>query len=131
MDCPNCGTEALAFPVPADLRGYLRGDEPGAAICPRCLVLSPVVNPPADHPDFTRIADIYPANPEAAVPMALALGLLSSLAVYRSEIEALLERVERAGTDPLLVIDRLAVQGSIDSEVDLRGRRTQLAQLLE
>jgi hypothetical protein len=41
--------------------------------------------------------------------MALVVGLLSSLAVYRQEISALLEVVERAGVDPLLVVDRLAI----------------------
>ena len=130
MDCPNCGTGMVAFAVSADLRDCLPGEEPGAALCPRCLELEPVGDPPADPPDFTRIGDAFPEEPEAAVPMALLVGLVSSLALYRSEVETLLAHVERAGVDSLLVLDRLAVQGSIETDTDLRGRRTQLEQLL-
>ena len=130
MDCPECGAEALAFPVESALREYLPGDEPGAAICTRCLSLHPVTDPPADVPDFTAISDAFPSSDDAAVPTALMLGLLSSLAMYRREIAALLERVERAGVDPLLVVDRLADDPTVESETDLRGRRRQLEQLL-
>jgi hypothetical protein len=64
------------------------------------------------------------------VPMALLVGLLSNLALYRSEISALLERVEREGTDPLLVLDRLAHDPDVQTDLDLAGRRRQLEQLL-
>ena len=63
--------------------------------------------------------------------MALALGLLDSLALNRRGIEALLRRVEASGTDPLLVIDRLAAQGTVQAKADLSRRRHQLEQLLE
>jgi hypothetical protein len=62
--------------------------------------------------------------------MALVVGLLANLALYRSEISDLLERVERAGTDPLLVLDRLARDPDLEPAVDLTGRRRQLEQLL-
>ena len=130
MDCPTCGSEALAFPVDPSLREYLPGEEPGAALCPRCLTLRPTQDPPADVPDFTTVSDAFPSNADAAVPMALLVGLLSSLALYRSEIAALLERVERNGVDPLLVVDRLADDPAVESDVDLRGRRRQLEQLI-
>jgi len=130
MDCPDCGHEALAFPVPAELRDALPGEEPGAALCTHCLALHPVGDPPADQPEFQRVSDAFPTNPDAAVPMALLVGLLSNLALYRAEISDLLARVERAGTDPLLVLDRLARDPAIESEHDLSGRRTQLEQLL-
>lgn len=130
MDCPECGTETISFPVEPSLREYLPGDEPGAAICPRCLTLQPVADPPAERPDFTPIGDAFPSNDEAAVPAALMVGLLASLATYRQEISALLEQVERAGVDPLLVVDRLAEDPGVEAETDLRGRRRQLEQLL-
>ena len=130
MDCPDCGAELLAFGVPESQREYLPGDEPGAAICHRCLRLVPVEEPPEQPPDFRTIGDSFPAEAEAAIPMALALGLLSSLAVYRQEISMLLADVERAGVDPLLVVDRLAVAESVETPVDLEGRRRQLEQLL-
>lgn len=130
MDCPDCGAEALAFSVPADLREYLPGDDPGAALCTRCLAMRPVSDPPAETPDFTRISDAFPSNAAAALPLALLVGLLPSLARYRSEITDLLGRVERAGTDPFLAVDRLADDSGIDTDVDLRKRRHQLEQLL-
>ncbi len=120
----------LAFPVEASLREYLPGEDPGAALCPRCLALRPVADPPAEVPDFGRVSDAFPDAPSAAVPFALLLGLLSSLATHRDEIAALLELVEREGVDPLLTLDRLADDPDVDSGVDLAGRRRQLEQLL-
>lgn len=129
MDCPACGTPAIGFAVPADLREYLPGDDPGAALCPSCLRLHPLADPPADAPDFSPVGDVFPEG-EAAIPMAILLGLLDSLAQYRTEITALLERVERAGTDPFLVVDRLADDPTVDAAADLKRRRHQLEQLL-
>ncbi len=120
----------LAFPVEPSLREYLPGEEPGAAMCPHCLTLRPVSDPPAAVPDFSRVSDAYPDGSPTAVPFALLLGLLSSLATYREEIAALLELVERGGTDPLLAIDRLADDPGVEASVDLAGRRRQLEQLL-
>jgi hypothetical protein len=130
MDCPDCGHDAVAFSVPETLRDVLPGDEPGVALCSHCLELFPVDDPPDAPPDFRRVSDAFPTHPEAAVPMALLVGLVSNLALYRSEISALLTRVERAGTDPLLVLDRLAHDPSIDAESDLERRRRHLEQLL-
>ncbi|MFB6189660.1 MAG: DUF6276 family protein [Halapricum sp.] len=130
MDCPECGSPVLAFSVPEELQKLLPGDELGAGICSHCLALRPVEEPPADTPDFQRISDAFPTNPEAAVPMALAIGLLDQFALYRSEIATLFDHVERAGSDPMLVVDRLASDSSIESHVDLNGRRRQLEQLI-
>lgn len=130
MDCPECDTRMLAFAVPADLRDYLPGDDPGAALCPRCLQLRPVTDPPEALPDFRQIDDSFPAESEAAIPMALVVGLLSSLAIHRQEISTLLEHVERAGVDPLLVVDRLSIADGVETSIDLQGRRRQLEQLL-
>jgi len=125
MDCPACGGDCVAFPVPEDLREYLPADAPATALCVDCLTLHPTEDADSD-PDFTRIGEAFPTG-EAAVPMAMLLGLLDSLAIYRQEVTALLERVERAGADPLLCIDRLSDD---DRSVDLGRRRHQLEQLL-
>lgn len=130
MACPDCGAELLAFPVPDDVRALLPGETAGAALCPRCLGLHPESAPPDSVPDFQRVSDAFPADSTAAVPMALLVGLLDNLAMYRSEIADLLARVERAGTDPLLVLDRLADDDDIETDIDLRGRRRHLEQLL-
>lgn len=130
MTCPDCGGETVAFAVPSDLREHLPGDDPGAAVCARCLALRPEPDPPAADPDFTGISDAFPSNAEAAVPLVLLVGLVDSLARYRTEIAALLERTERAGTDPFLVLDRLADDPDLDPQADLRRRRHQLEQLL-
>ncbi|MEF8776086.1 MAG: DUF6276 family protein [Haloarculaceae archaeon] len=130
MECPDCDAEALPFPVPADLRAAVPGEEPGAAICTRCLALHPVADPPADPPDFQRVSQAMPRDPDAGLPLALGLGLLRNLALHRAEIADLFDKVERAGSDPLLVLDRLAADGEIDTDLDLEGRRRQLEQLL-
>ncbi|MFC6974583.1 DUF6276 family protein [Halomicroarcula sp. GCM10025709] len=130
MSCPECGGEQLSIPVPAELREYLRGDAPGVAVCRTCLAMRPTDDPPAETPDLTTLSDAIPSNPEAALPVVLLVGLLDSLAVNRAEITALLERAERAGTDPLLVVDRLADSFGADAHVDLASRRRQLEQLL-
>lgn len=130
MDCPECDHRTVVFAVEPELREYLPGAEPAASLCPRCLSVRPATDPPTSHPDFSPLSDAFPSNSDGGVEMALLLGLLSSLALYRQEISGLLERVERAGTDPLLVLDRLAADDSVESEVDLGRRRHQLEQLL-
>jgi len=130
MDCPDCMAGTLAFPVPAEYRSLLPGEEPGAALCRQCLSLYPEPDPPGEPPEFRRVSDAFPANPDAAVPVALVVGLLDSLALYRSEIGDLLAAAERAGTDPLLVLDRLARDPDLEPAVDLAGRRRQLEQLM-
>ena len=130
MSCQSCGGETLAVAVPAELREYLPGDAPAVAVCRVCLAMEPTDGTPGGVPDLAALDDAVPSNAEAAVPLVLLVGLLDSLALYRAEITALLERVERAGTDPLLVVDRLADRYGDDAHVDLARRRHQLEQLL-
>ena len=130
MNCPACATDMVVFTVPEEYADHLPGSETAAGLCPRCLSLEPASEPPTEQPDFERIGEAFPTSPDAAVPMALLLGLLSNLALYRSEIAALLEAVERAGVDPLLVLDRLDRDPDIETDVDLAGRRRHLEQLL-
>ena len=129
MDCPDCRAEMVAFAVPESLREQVPAGEAAVALCPDCLCLVPATDPPAD-PAFERIHRRVPTDPGAAAPFALLLGLLDELALYRSELSALLETVERAGVDPLLVLARLAADPAFDPAVDLDARRRQLEQLL-
>ncbi|WP_262180034.1 DUF6276 family protein [Haloarcula laminariae] len=130
MSCQSCGGETVAVPVSAELREYLPGDAPAVAVCRACLAMEPTDDAPEAVPDLTVLDDAVPSSPEAAVPLVLLVGLLDSLAVHRPEITALLERVEQAGTDPLLAVDRLADGYGADAHVDLAARRRQLEQLL-
>lgn len=125
MDCPDCGAPTVAFAVPEDLREHVDGAA-GMAICTRCLGLQPAE--PSEEPAFSAIDESFPTG-EAAAPMALALGLLDSLALNRSAIETLLERAARAGADPFLVMERLA-EGDVRPDYGLERRRDQLEQLL-
>lgn len=129
MDCQDCSAPAVAFEVPGEFEDCVPGSESAVALCTRCLSLQPASTPSAE-PGFERVSREFPDNPEAAVPLALLLGLIENLALYRAEITELLEAVERAGTDPLLALDRLAGDPSIETELDLPGRRRQLEQLL-
>lgn len=133
MECIECEGETTAFTVPEEFRDVLPKNAGAAAVCTSCLTLQPPAPEETRHddPDLTQISDAFPANPEAAVPMAIAVGLLESLALNRSKIERLLEHVEQTGNDPLLVLDRLATDPQLDPAMDLRGRRRQLEQLME
>jgi hypothetical protein len=125
MDCPDCGAATVAFAVPENRRETI--DEPAAALCAYCLALHPTEK--ADpNPDFTAVGDDFPTD-AAAVPMALTVGLLDSLALHRGAVETLLERVEREGVDPLLVLDRLAADPALEPKMNLETRRRQVAQL--
>ncbi|MFC7155844.1 DUF6276 family protein [Halomarina halobia] len=129
MTCPDCDAPLVAFAVPEDLAAHVPYDAEAVALCTRCLGLFEV-RPPVDVPDFSRVSEEFPEG-EAGVAMAVGVSLLDSLALHRARIEALFSRVEEAGYDPLLIVDRLARQGSIQPRMDLDRRRTQLEQLLE
>lgn len=129
MDCPECGTRALAFSVPEHLAGHLPDGRPAAALCPRCLRVTPAESG-TDAPDFTAVSDSFPRDREAATTLAVALALLDSPALYRDELEALVGRLERTGVDPLLVLCRLADDDDLDPHLELDRRRHQLEELL-
>ena len=130
MSCPDCGGDLVSFPVSSDHQQLLPGDASGASVCQSCLALHPETEPPAAVPDFTGLDDAIPDDDDVAVPLVLLVGLLDSLAMHRDEITALLERIEREGTDPLLVLDRLDTSYGETAHVDLGRRRRQLEQLL-
>lgn len=129
MTCDACDTELVRFDVPPDYRDAVPGGAEHVGLCPHCLSLQPVADAPPD-PAFERVGDDFPTHAEAAIPLAVLVGLLDNLATYRAEITDLLVAVERAGVDPLLVIDRLATNPEIDADVDLKTRQRQLEQLL-
>ena len=133
MDCPDCGAATIAFEIPRELREYVPGDEPTVALCSRCLTLHPAPETEAStDPDFTIVSDTFPrSEDEGAIAMVLAVGLLDSFALYRREIEALIEQVEQAGTDPLLLLDRLADDPGTEPAVNLRRRRQHLEGTLD
>ncbi len=131
MDCPRCGAETVAFP--ADEYAFaLPEGESRAALCSQCLSLGPVADPDGTDntaPAFERVSERFPSG-QAAVPFALLVGRLEHLAVYRAEITALLETVERAGVDPLAALEGLERDPTVAPAVDLAARRRQLEQLV-
>ena len=128
MDCPACATPTEPFAIPPDLRPYAPGEATAATLCPACLTLSRVDDEPVGEPSFAAF-DGFPDG-EAGVALALFVGLLESLALYRAELAELGERVERAGVDPLLVLERLAADPGVDATIDLERRLPQVEQLL-
>ncbi|WP_254762173.1 DUF6276 family protein [Natrinema marinum] len=133
MACSECGASPVSISLPDEYRGYAPSDAAVVLFCPHCLRLEPAaereVSPDAT-PEFSRVSDAFPTRPERAIPLALALGLCSSLATNRTAIELLLREVESAGADPLLVLDRLVADPSVEPAIDLERRRHQLEQLL-
>lgn len=124
----------MSFAVPSALHDALPGEESTLALCSRCLSLRPLdaeAGAPAPEPDFQSISDAFPRDAETAVGMALIVGLLDSYALYRAEIQRLVEYVEGRGGDVLLLLDRLEREPGVDASFDVGRRRTQVAQLLE
>lgn len=130
MDCTHCGTGLVTFAVPEGYRDYAPGEHSAAGLCPACLALQPASEPAPGEPALSSVSDAIPADPAAAIPLALLVGLLENLALNRAEIADLIDAVEAAGADPMLALDRLAADPGIDARTDLRGRRRQLEQLL-
>ncbi|ODR79485.1 hypothetical protein BG842_05665 [Haladaptatus sp. W1] len=129
MKCPECGGERRTFAVPSELRADVPDRPSSILLCTRCLAFEPVENPDVEPSNFAMISDDLPDEPAAAAGMVLATVLLSSLALYRQHVDALFDRVEAAGVDPLLVLDRLAADPNLDPNFDIESRRRQLLQL--
>lgn len=128
MDCPECGTAAVAFAVPLSARDAAPGDV--AALCPSCLALVEA-DVPDDPPDFSRVVESFPDG-EAGATMAVAVGLLAeSVVLNREAVVRLLEAVQDAGEDPWLVLERLAASPTVQPETDVGRARRQLEQLFD
>lgn len=130
MDCPDCRVRMVTFGVPVEFRRHVPEGAAHAGLCPECLRLL-ATETSAEEPRFDRISSTFPTDERAAVPLAIAIGLLDSLALHRPALEELLVAVEAAGVDPLLVLDRLHAQGGIQAKFDIERRRHQLQQLLD
>jgi hypothetical protein len=128
MTCPACGGHTVAFDPPAELRDHAPGSASRAALCATCLRTHP-----ADGDADGDLSTVHPAFPtgEGGAALALALGLLDSLALRRADIDDCCSFAERAGVDVLLTLDRLAAGDGIDPHVDIERRGRQLADVLE
>ncbi|WP_248895178.1 DUF6276 family protein [Haloplanus halobius] len=128
MSCPVCGGRTVSFAVPAALRSHAPESGADAALCTTCLRTVP-----ADGSDDASLDAVAPAFPtgEAGAALALALGHLDSLALERDAIDDCCSYAERAGTDALLTLDRLADEPDVDPHFDIDRRRPQLAEMLE
>ncbi|AWB26596.1 DUF6276 family protein [Halococcoides cellulosivorans] len=130
MTCPQCDAETVVVGIPDAYADHLPEGESGVAVCRRCLTVTPQPERPATDGDLQSVSEAFPADPEAAIPMALAVGLLDSLAHHRRSIERLFEAVAEAGSDPMLALERLADDRELEPAVDLGARHRQLDQLL-
>jgi len=131
MTCPACGGPTIAFAVPAALRDHAPEGRAYATLCSHCLRTHPADEGPAD-PTFDAVHESFPSG-EAGAALALALGLLDSLALRRDDIDDCCSYAERAGADVLLTLDRLAVAAEaddLDPHADIERRRHQLAEML-
>ncbi|WP_435347984.1 DUF6276 family protein [Haloarchaeobius sp. HRN-SO-5] len=129
MQCSECRSDTVSFAVPAELSEYAPGGGSAAAICTSCLNVQPAESVEGDG-DLTRVSEAFAVDEASAVEMALVVGLLSSLALNRSKIETLLERIEDRGTDPMLVLEELEGDGGLKPSVAIGRRRNQLEQLM-
>lgn len=129
MACPACDGRLLSFPVPPELGAHAPESSDTAAICASCLRTSPASDAP-DDPSFDAIVPTFPSG-EAGAALALALGMLDSLALRRAAIDDCCSYAERAGADVLLTLDRVAAAEGIDPHFDIDRRRPQLVDMLD
>ena len=119
----------VAFTVPEAHQAH--APDVAAALCPECLTLTAVEAdaPAPEEADFDRVLESFPEG-DVGAAMALAVGLLvDSLALNREAVRAIFDSVEDAGADPWLVLERLAVAGTVQPDADLSKLRRQLEQL--
>lgn len=130
MECPACQAGMIGFSIPTGLEGLDVDAGDSAAICSRCLTLTDTDSGAAQS-SFEQIMTGFPEGDTGAL-MAIALGkIVESVALNRSEILQLFDLIADEGTDPWLVVERLAASGSIQTDVDLDRVRRQLEQLSE
>ncbi len=128
MACRACDAPTVAFRVPPDLAAHAPDGE-AAAVCTSCLRVEPAS--PDDvsaDPAFDALLSQFPDD-EGGAALALALGLLDSLALNRAAVVECCAYAERAGVDVHLALDRLASAGRVDPHYDLSRRHAQLRDL--
>jgi hypothetical protein len=131
MQCSECRGDVTVFEVPGELREYAPGE--AASICTQCLTVAaadPVNAQSAEEVQFEDVVASFPSG-ENGVRMALVVGMLSSLALNRAKIEAVVADLETDGVDAMLVLEDLEGESSLQPRVALGRRRKQLGQLME
>ncbi len=131
MDCPACGAPTVTADVPEVVRLHGPHEASRLAICTSCLSLTPTSEPGPGHHSFLRISEALPADETGAVGVVVLVNMLDSLVMNRAAIKALVDELEASGMDVFLMLDRLASDPSIDPQIDLDRRRTQLEQFLD
>ncbi|GAB7019692.1 DUF6276 family protein [Halostagnicola bangensis] len=138
MRCCTCGSSTVSFAVPESYRKFSPSEAPAAAICSQCLTVDALEKDDGtdsrtvsrETTDFTSVSDAFPTRAEPAAGIALVIGLCSSLARNRTALEELLTDLERTGTDPLLTLERVCKDPSVEPAIDLERRLHQLEQLV-
>ncbi len=126
--CSRCESPRFTVAVPRELAAYTPA--PAISCCQRCLTVEAA--DPADataQPPFDAIHTRFPTGTEG-IGLLLLLDKLNSLALNRSEIESLVGYLESNGVDLFLTLDRLLAEPTIEPQIDLDRRRTQLDSLL-
>ena len=131
--CPVCSAPTVFRPVPDGCRGLLPDDPRIVRVCTRCLHVEGAPGRPVDRDwEPAELSEALPSDAAGAVGIAMLVTFLDSLVLNRREIGAVVTYLEAdAGVDPLSALERLADDPALSIPLDLRGRRTQLAQLLE
>lgn len=129
--CSHCRADAVGITIPERIRDHARTDSPYASVCRVCLTVDLLEDEPTGNESLTIISDAFPDDEETAAMVAVVVGLLDSLALYRRDIQAVVDELEAAGVDALLVLERLAEDQSLTPSLDLDRRVHQLEQLLE
>lgn len=128
MECTACSGSLAAFRVPEPVRNHAPGET--AAVCTRCLALQETEDAP-ETSDLSAVIDGFPEG-EVGATMALCVGLIvDSVTLNRVAIGECMRHVSENGTDPWLVLERLAASGAVQPDADLGRARRQLRQLLE
>lgn len=127
MRCVHCDCEIVPFAVPSSLASYAPADRV-AALCPVCLRTSTTDADPPEPASFASVHDSFPDG-EGGAALALALGMLDSLAIHREAIVACCRHAEATGVDVSLTLDRLAESTDLSPHFDLSRRRRQLDQI--
>jgi hypothetical protein len=114
--------------VPPGLAEHAPDGSDRVAFCPGCLRVYAAETDA--RPTGETAADPLPEG-ETGAAIALAVGLLDSLALNRRAVVDLCGHAERAGADPLLWLARLADGADPTEQVlDLDRRVTQLEEFL-
>ncbi len=131
MSC-TCGGETVVRPWPAPLADVFEEAPSAVRLCQRCLRVEPAPGEAVDLPwEPGEASGALPADPDAAVALGGLVTFLSSLALYRGEIEVIVAYLEARGVDPLLALDRLGTAPLLEPDIELDRRRHQLAQVLK